>query len=50
MDVMVVDMDWHYTYKDMHERLGPDDFGQTRWVATPGTDLFPTGGISRRTP
>jgi len=43
MDVMVVDMDWHYTYKDMHERLGPDDFGQRRgWTGyTWNRDLFP---------
>jgi len=43
MDVMIVDMDWHYTYKDMNKRLGPDDFGQSRgWTGyTWNRDLFP---------
>ena len=43
MDVMIVDMDWHYTYKDMGKRLGPDDFGQGRgWTGyTWNRDLFP---------
>jgi len=43
MDVMIVDMDWHYTYKDMDKRLGPDDFGQRRgWTGyTWNRDLFP---------
>jgi len=43
MDVMIVDMDWHYTYKDMQSRLGPDDFGQRRgWTGyTWNRDLFP---------
>ena len=43
MDVMIVDMDWHYTYKDMGRRLGPDDFGQGRgWTGyTWNRDLFP---------
>lgn len=30
MDVMIVDMDWHDTYKDLQRRLGDDDFGQNR--------------------
>ena len=43
MDVMIVDMDWHYTYKDMDKRLGHDDFGQRRgWTGyTWNRDLFP---------
>ncbi len=43
MDVMIVDMDWHYTYKDMDKRLGRDDFGQIRgWTGyTWNRDLFP---------
>ncbi|MBQ9410983.1 MAG: DUF5110 domain-containing protein [Bacteroidales bacterium] len=43
MDVMIVDMDWHYTYKDMQKRLGNDDFGQSRgWTGyTWNRDLFP---------
>ena len=43
MDVMIVDMDWHYTYQDMQKRLGPDDFGQRRgWTGYSwNRDLFP---------
>lgn len=43
MDVMIVDMDWHYTYKDMGKRLGHDDFDQRRgWTGyTWNRDLFP---------
>ncbi len=43
MDVMIIDMDWHYTYKEMDKRLGHDDFGQRRgWTGyTWNRDLFP---------
>ena len=43
MDVMIVDMDWHYTYQDMQKRLGNDDFGQGRgWTGYSwNRDLFP---------
>ena len=43
MDVMIVDMDWHYTYKDMDKRIGHDDFDQRRgWTGyTWNRDLFP---------
>lgn len=43
MDVMIVDMDWHYTYKDMQKRLGPDVFGQRRgWTGYSwNRELFP---------
>ena len=43
MDVMIVDMDWHYTYGAMQERLGDDDFGQKRgWTGYSwNRDLFP---------
>ena len=43
IDVMIVDMDWHYTYKDMNKRLGSDDFGQRRgWTGyTWNSELFP---------
>ena len=43
IDVMIVDMDWHYTYKDMDKRLGHDDFGERRgWTGyTWNRDLFP---------
>ncbi|MBO7396843.1 MAG: DUF5110 domain-containing protein [Bacteroidales bacterium] len=43
MDVMIVDMDWHYTYKDMQKRLGNDDFGQGRgWTGYSwNRELFP---------
>ena len=43
MDVMIVDMDWHYTYKEMSKRLGLDDFDQRRgWTGyTWNRDLFP---------
>ena len=43
MDVMIVDMDWHYTYKDMQNRLGPDVFGQRRgWTGYSwNRELFP---------
>lgn len=43
IDVMIVDMDWHYTYKDMDKRLGKDDFGERHgWTGyTWNRDLFP---------
>ncbi len=43
MDVMIVDMDWHYTYKDLDKRAGHDDFNQRRgWTGyTWNRDLFP---------
>lgn len=43
MDVMIVDMDWHYTYKDMQKRLGNDVFGQSRgWTGYSwNRELFP---------
>ena len=43
MDVMIVDMDWHYTYKQMGKRLGQDVFGQSRgWTGYSwNRDLFP---------
>ena len=43
MDVMIIDMDWHYTYKAMDKRLGRDDFGQRHgWTGyTWDRDLFP---------
>ena len=43
MDVMIVDMDWHYTYQAMQKRLGNDDFGQGRgWTGYSwNRDLFP---------
>ncbi len=43
MDVMIVDMDWHYTYQAMQKRLGNDDFAQGRgWTGyTWNRDLFP---------
>ena len=43
MDVMIIDMDWHYTYKDLDKRAGHDDFNQRRgWTGyTWNRDLFP---------
>ena len=43
IDVMIVDMDWHYTYKDLDKRLGRDDFGEKHgWTGyTWNRDLFP---------
>ena len=43
MDVMIVDMDWHYTYQDMQARLGNDVFGQSRgWTGYSwNRELFP---------
>ena len=43
MDVFIVDMDWHYTYDEMSERLGKDEFNQRRgWTGyTWNRDLFP---------
>ena len=43
MDVMIVDMDWHYTYKEMEKRLGADAFGQGRgWTGYSwNRELFP---------
>lgn len=43
MDVMIVDMDWHYTYKEMEKRLGTDHFGEGMgWTGyTWNRELFP---------
>ena len=43
MDVMIVDMDWHYTYHQMERRLGPDAFGEPRgWTGYSwNRELFP---------
>ncbi|MBO4340753.1 MAG: DUF5110 domain-containing protein [Bacteroidales bacterium] len=43
MDVMIVDMDWHYTYGEMQKRLGNDVFGQGRgWTGYSwNRELFP---------
>ena len=43
MDVMIVDMDWHYTYGAMQKRLGDDAFGQGRgWTGYSwNRELFP---------
>ena len=43
IDVMIVDMDWHYTYKDLDKRLGRDAFGERHgWTGyTWNRDLFP---------
>ena len=43
IDVMIVDMDWHYTYKDLGNRIGPDHFFQGQgWTGyTWNRDLFP---------
>ncbi|MBQ9475493.1 MAG: hypothetical protein IJU69_04480 [Bacteroidales bacterium] len=43
MDVMIVDMDWHYTFKEMRKRKGKDEFGQNRgWTGYSwNRDLFP---------
>ena len=43
IDVMIVDMDWHETWKPMHERIGGDQFRQHRgWTGyTWNRDLFP---------
>ncbi len=43
MDVMVVDMDWHYTYKELDNRLGKDHFGQRHgWTGYSwNRELFP---------
>ncbi|MBQ9418389.1 MAG: DUF5110 domain-containing protein [Bacteroidales bacterium] len=43
IDVMIVDMDWHETWKPMNDRLGRDQFRQHRgWTGyTWNRDLFP---------
>jgi len=43
MDVFIVDMDWHETWKDLESRCGRDEFGQGRgWTGyTWNGDLFP---------
>ena len=43
IDVMIVDMDWHETWKPMTQRLGRDQFRQSRgWTGyTWNRDLFP---------
>ncbi|MBR1517066.1 MAG: DUF5110 domain-containing protein [Bacteroidales bacterium] len=43
IDVMIVDMDWHETWKPLTERTGRDQFGQRRgWTGyTWNRDLFP---------
>ena len=43
IDVMIVDMDWHYTYHAMEGRLGPDAFGEPRgWTGYSwNRELFP---------
>jgi Alpha-glucosidases, family 31 of glycosyl hydrolases len=43
MDIFIIDMDWHLTWKDMDARLGHDEFGQRRgWTGyTWNRDLIP---------
>jgi len=43
MDVMIVDMDWHETWKPLSKRLGTDEFDQRiGWTGyTWNSDLFP---------
>ena len=43
MDVFIIDMDWHLTWKEMNKRLGKDEFGQRRgWTGyTWNRDLIP---------
>lgn len=43
IDVMIVDMDWHETWKPLTERIGRDHFRQSRgWTGyTWNRDLFP---------
>ena len=43
MDVMIVDMDWHYTYKELQKRIGNDYVGQRQgWTGyTWNAELFP---------
>ncbi|MCR5547875.1 MAG: DUF5110 domain-containing protein [Bacteroidales bacterium] len=43
MDVFIIDMDWHETWKPMQERLGPDELGESRgWTGyTWNRNLFP---------
>ena len=43
IDVFIIDMDWHLTWKELNKRCGPDEFGQKRgWTGyTWNRDLFP---------
>jgi len=43
MDVVVVDMDWHLTWKELDEKYGRDEFGQRHgWTGyTWNKELFP---------
>lgn len=43
IDVFIIDMDWHETWKPLDERTGHDEFGQRRgWTGyTWNGDLFP---------
>ena len=43
MDVFIIDMDWHETWKDMEKRLGRDEVGEGRgWTGyTWNHELFP---------
>lgn len=43
MDIFIIDMDWHLTWKDMDKRLGHDEFDQRRgWTGyTWNRDLIP---------
>ena len=43
LDVFIIDMDWHLTWKDLKKRKGPDEFGQRPgWTGyTWNRDLFP---------
>ena len=43
LDVFIIDMDWHLTWKELKQRKGPDEFGQRPgWTGyTWNRDLFP---------
>ncbi len=43
MDVMIIDMDWHYTYKNLANRVGRDEFDQSMGWTGYGwnRELFP---------
>lgn len=43
IDIMIIDMDWHYTHKDLSKRMPNDEFGQSvGWTGyTWNRDLFP---------
>ncbi len=43
IDVFIIDMDWHLTWKELDKRCGHDEFGQRRgWTGyTWNRDLFP---------